>query len=534
MLHNLTERCLLLLLALVVISLCAPFSGAQKSAAPSATPPAATAKSPSPLSTAKAQLDHGDLESGEKTLWSILSSEPTNQEALTMLGVIRGRERRYAEAEALFRRVLQLNPKSIVASRNLAGALLAQDKPDDAIQQYNQTIQLSPQDSDLKIEVAKLDLERGNFAGALSTLDTIKPAHFPPAAVPLKAASLLGVGRRSDAQALISGVQGSSGAALDLAQVFIDANDSGSALKTLSLVNLSLANPVPKGMAVRVYYLKGRALRQKGETVAALTSFRQALAADPKSVETLIAMGEIFAAENKHADSLMMLEKARALSPDSRDVLRHLIVEAMQAGQNDRGLEAAQDLQRKSSELDDRYLVASVMLQQKQYLPASHILEDYVTQRPQDAKAYLGLGMAYLSLLRYADARQALERSLQLNPSLAEGHYQLGLLAGQQGSRQEAIEHWQKAVDLQPHHAQALFFLGTAYLESGSLAEAESAFQRSLAADPSNMKTEYDLALVQNKLGKSEEAKQHFERYRNMQEAEHTTAGNPPKASDHP
>src|SRR3981189_3652722 len=120
----------------------------------------------------------------------------------------------------------------------------------------------------------------------------------------------------------------------------------------------------------------------------------------------------------------------------------------MQAGQNDRALLAAQDLQRKSSELDDRYLVASVMIQQKQYLPATHILEDYVTQRPQDAKAYLGLGMGYLSLLGYADARQALERSLQLNPSLAEVHYQLGLLDGQQGSRQEAIQHWQKAVDL--------------------------------------------------------------------------------------
>jgi tetratricopeptide (TPR) repeat protein len=530
MLHNLTERRLLLPLALVVVSLCAaPFARAQKSVAPPAAPPAAMAKSASPLSTAKAQLDHGDLESGEKTLWSILSSEPTNQEALTMLGVIRGRERRYAEAEALFRRVLQLNPKSIVASRNLAGALLAQDKPGDAIQQYNHSIQLSPQDSDLKIEVAKLDLARGNFAEALSTLDTIKPGHFPPAAVPLKAASLLGVGRRSDAQALIPRVQGSSGAALDLAQVFIDADDSDAALKTLSLVN-----PVPKGMAARVYYLKGRALRQKGETVAAMTSFRQALAADPKSVETLVAMGETFAAENKHADSLTMLEKARALSPDSRKVLRHLIVEAMQAGQNDRALEAAQDLQRKSTELDDRYLVASVMIQQKLYLPATHILEDYVTQRPQDAKAYLGLGMAYLSLLRYADARQALEHSLQINPSLAEAHYQLGLSAGQQGSRQEAIEHWQRAVDLQPHHAQALFFLGTAYLESGNLAEAESAFLRSLAADPSNMKTEYDLALVLNKLGRSEEAKQHFERYRNMQEAEHATAGNPPKASDHP
>src|SRR6266853_1735995 len=221
------------------------------------------AKSSSPLSTlatAKAQLDHGDLESGEKTLWSILSSEPTNQEALTMLGVIRGRERRYAEAEALFRRVLQLNPKSIVASRNLAAALLAQDKPDDAIRQYNQAIQLSPQDSDLKIEVAKLNLGQGNFAEALSTLETIKPDHFPPSAVPLKAASLLGVGRRSDAEGLIPRVKGFPGVALDLAQVFVTANDSDAALKTLSLVN-----PAP----AQVYYLKGRALRQKGQAVAA-------------------------------------------------------------------------------------------------------------------------------------------------------------------------------------------------------------------------------------------------------------------------
>jgi Flp pilus assembly protein TadD len=245
-------------------------------------------------------------------------------------------------------------------------------------------------------------------------------------------------------------------------------------------------------------------------------------------------MAEIFAGENKHADSLAMLEKARALNPDSREVLRHLIVEAMQAGQNDKGLQAAQDLQRKSSELDDRYLVASVMIQQRQYLPATHILEDYVTQRPEDAKAYLGLGMAYLNLLRYADARQALEHSVQIKPDLAEAEYQLGLVAGQQGNRQEATQHWQRVVELQPHHAQALFSLGTMYLESGNLAEAESAFRQSLATDPRNMKTEYNLALVLNKLGKSEEAKQHFERYRKMQEAEHTTSGNPPRTSDQP
>jgi superkiller protein 3 len=444
-----------------------------------------------------------------------------------MLGTVRARQKRYAEAEALFRRVLQLNPKSIAASRSLGAALVVQDKPDEAIRQYKETLQLVPQDSGLKIEVAGLELAKGDFAGALATLNTIKSDRFPPSAIPLKAASLLGMGRRSDAEGLLPLVKGSPSAALELAQVFVEANDPDAALRSLSFVN-----PTAKGVA-RVHYLRGRALREKGDLAAAMTNFRQALTGDPKSVETLVAMSEISAAENKHTASFELLEKARVLAPDSSAVLRHLIVEAMRAGQNDKALSAAQELQRKSSDLTDRYLVASVMLQQKQYLPASHILEDYTAQRPDDAKAFLGLGMAYLNLLRYSEARQALEHSLQLKPDLAETDYQLGVLFAQQGNRQEAVQAWEKAVALQPRHAQALFSLGTMYLEAGELEKAHNAFARSLAEDPTNMKTEYDLALVLNKLGNSQEAKEHFERYRKMQGEEHTTSGNPP-AADHP
>jgi len=521
MLHNQTDRHRLLALALLVLAECtSSLLWAQKPIPPS--------KSAAPLSTAKAQLDRGDLDSVESTLWSVLGSDPNNEQALIMLGVVRGRQQRYAEAEALFRRVLQVNPKSIVASRNLAGALLAQDKPEDAIRQYNQAIQLNPRDSDLKIEVAKLELARGNFGGALASLNTIKADRLPALAVPVRAASLLGVGRRADAEALISLVKASPAAALDLAHVFVEAKDADAALKTLSSLN-----SIPKPLEGQALYVKGRALAQKGNSTAALKSLRQALAADPKSVETLLALAEMFAAENKHSDSVTMLQKARELNPDSREVLRHFIVEAMHAGQNDRALLAAQDLQRKSSQLDDRFLVASVMIQQKQFLPASHVLEDYVEQRPEDAKAYLGLGIAYLNLLRYPEAKRSLERSLQMNPNIAETEFQLGLLASQDGNRQQAIQHWRRTVELQPQHAKALFSLGTVYLESGELTEAESAFSRSLAADPGNMKAEYNLALVLNKSGKTEEAKQHFDHYKKMQEEEHTTSGNSPRVSDH-
>ena len=483
-------------------------------------------KSQYPLAVAAAQLKQNDLDSAERTLWSVLSTDPANAEALTMLGVIRGRQQRFAESEALFRRVGQLNPKSVVAVRNLAGSLLAQDKPEEALKTYKQAIELAPQDADLRMDAAQLELARGNFTDALEILQGIKPTQFPPAAVHYKAACLLGLGRRSEAEALIPLVKTSPNAAADLAQVFIEGNAPDAALKSLAF-----AGSTERKQGARIYYLRGRALLEKGDPSGAMTTFRRALGLDPKSAPIMLAIAEVYAAENKHGDSYHILDQARAADPQSAEVLRHLVVEAMRAGYSEAAMHAATELQRISPSFDDRYLVATVMLQQKQFTPASHILEDYVAQRPQDGKAFLALGMAYLSLLRYSEAHKALERSLQLDPNLAEGEYQLGLLEGQQGNRQAAQERWERAVALKPDHAPALFSLGTVYVEAGDLPKAQSAFERSLAADPNNMKTEYNLALVLNKLGKSEEAKVHFERYRKMQEAEHSTDGNPPHNS---
>jgi hypothetical protein len=62
-----------------------------------------------------------------------------------MLGVIRARQQRSPKPRRSFS-VLQLNLEVDCGGENLAAALLAQDKPDAAIEQYNHAIALSPQD----------------------------------------------------------------------------------------------------------------------------------------------------------------------------------------------------------------------------------------------------------------------------------------------------------------------------------------------------------------------------------------------------
>jgi len=227
----------------------------------------------------------------------------------------------------LFRRVLQLDAKSVVAHRNLAGALLAQDKVDEAVEQFQIASNLDPRDPQLKVELARVEVGRGNFGAALAALDSMPRAQLPQAAIPVKVAALLGLDRPREAEAEIAQVPNSSETAMELAEVFLAANLPADALSSL---NSSGPRSTPPA---RFYYLKGKALRMKGDLAPALHSFQQALAQDPKSPLTLLAIAEIYSDLGKHSDSFAMLQRARSIDPDAPPILRNLIVEAMQSGQ---------------------------------------------------------------------------------------------------------------------------------------------------------------------------------------------------------
>ena len=485
------------------------------------TPP--SPRRSSPLATAKAALAKGDLAGADETLLSLLSSEPNDREGLLLLGVLRGRQQRYSEAEVLFRRVLQLDAKSVVAHRNLAGALLAQDKVDEAVEQFQIASNLDPRDPQLKVEMARVEVGRGNFGAALAALDSMPRAQLPQAAIPVKVAALLGLDRPREAEAEIAQVRNSSETAMELAEVFLAANLPADALSSL---NSSGPRSTPPA---RFHYLKGKALRMKGDLPRALHSFQQALAQDPKSPLTLLAIAEIYADVGKHSDSFAMLQRAQSIDPDAPPILRNLIVEAMQSGQKRVALSAAKALKQKSADLEDRYLAATILLQENEYEAALPIFEEYVGQHPGDATALLGLGMLYLNQALYAEARTALERALQIKPNLLEAEYNLGQVAMKQDRGQEAIQHLQRAVQQQPQHAAAWFDLGTLYLESGDLNQAEHALRQSLAADPNRPKAEYNLGLVLNKAGKQQEAREHMQRYQQLLKAERDADRGQPK-----
>ena len=311
---------------------------AAKSAAKKSQPAAHT-----PLDAARAQLAKSDLEGAEHTLWQVLNADANNHEALALLAVVRGRQQRYAEAESLFRRVVELDPKSPTAHVNLAGALVAEDKFDEAIGEYKQAQVLAPQNYAVRLELARLQSAQGQYGEALANLESVPKASLPLAALPLKAGCLLALGRIPEALALAPLVKASPTVSLDMAEVFVRSSLAAPALKSLADAAPGL-KPVP----ARFYYLKGKALLQKEQTAAAMENFEKALALDPKDSGTLIVMAEIYASQRKHEQSFAMLERAHAVDPDAVPVMRHLIVEGVEAGKKQAVLAAAAALVEKS------------------------------------------------------------------------------------------------------------------------------------------------------------------------------------------
>jgi len=466
-----------------------------------------------------ALISRGDLDGAERAIWSVLTSNSRDARALTLLGRIRGLQRRLPEAETLFRRASEIDPNSFEAQSGLARALALQRKSEPAIEAYQRAQILAPNDLQLKAELAQLYRDSGKPQAALSELDAIPPDRVDEHATLIRVASLIDL-RRTDEAIAVARKTSARSAKLDLelADIFVAAQ-----LPDPALALLTSAASTGRQLD-RVHYLKGKAFLEKSQTTAALASFQKSIAINPKAADSMVAIAEIYSLEGNHARSFELMQRVIKLDPDSIPTLRHYTEEAMKSGHTSAAVESASKLITLSSDPEDQYLGAAVLLDANQNENALAVLRNYVAARSGDAKGWLAFGMANERLDHADEARKAYDRSLQLNPSLAESEFRLGLLSKVQNDTAGATQHFERALQIDPKKARAFLEAGKLYLQSGELPHALELLQSSESLNPNDSETQYNLGLVLSKLGRVEESKQHMARYFQLYE------GKPPQA----
>jgi tetratricopeptide (TPR) repeat protein len=485
---------------------------------------------------AAALIHTGKLDEAEGMLWGVLTRHPENAEALTLLGSIRLRQNRFAESETLLHRAISLAPDLLSAYLNLARVFHAQTETEKEVAALLDAARLAPIDAEVNCSLAAAYLKQNDFHLALAALERIPRGRRPDAALPLLAASYLGLGRVTEARSLSPVIAAraakNSGLRVEFAEVLLDFDLTNDALAILETAEKQ------QPPTAELFLALGRARERKGELTLAQKDFRRAVALNPSSPKALQALARMLASQGQWQKSLELLSRARNADPNSPDVLRKFAATSLHAGRPADAVDAAQQLVKlRPDEAEALYLLGVAQLQNGDTEEARDTLENFAKLRPKDPLAFLALGMVATSLRAFPVARANFEESIKLDPNQAEAYYQLALIFREQGDNRAAISQLEKAVAIDTHRAQAHALLGTLYLLQRDYARAQEHLTRAEELAPNSPDTHYQLGLLFARLNQREHAQREMDQFRKLKDKEHpgaTPPGGKPATSSPP
>jgi tetratricopeptide (TPR) repeat protein len=475
---------------------------------------------------ASSLIQAGKLDAAEALLWDVLKQQPDNPPALNLLGAIRLQQKRYAESETLLNRATTLAPDFLPARINLARLFNSQSETEKEIGALLEAAHLAPSDAEVDSALASAYLKENDYRHALEALQRIPPAHRPDKALPLLAASYLGLGSINEARALVPSVMSRSAKdhalLVNFAQVLLDFD-----LVPDALAALQISEKQPP-LTSELFFTLGRARERKGELDLAQKNYQRAIELDPKSIEALQALAHLLADQGKWEKSMELLARARAIAPDSADVLRKSAAASLHAGHPADAVDAAQQLIKlRPEEAEAVYLLGVAQLQNNEPEQSRSTLEKYVKLRPADPLALLALGMVQVSLRDFPAAQASFQQCIQLDPKQVEAYYELGSVAKDLGDGAAAIPNLEKALSLNPEHARAHALLGQLYLSQRDYPKAQEHLTRAAELAPNAPDTHYQLGLLFSRLNQQEKAQREMDQFHKLKEKENPGPAHP-------
>lgn len=295
-----------------------------KSAPPPEEPPTSSEPAPSGDAVAPAssdavkkgreQIQSGDFAGAAETLDAAAKADPKDPQAAFYHGVALEGLERFDDAEAEYRRAVQLSPELMEAHANLSFMLLSLDKPKDA---------LAAADAGLAVD-AKHPALLANRAGALDILgDARAIAAYEAllAVTPEDAANrynyavLLTVAeRKADAVAALGAIRldavTDAGLLVDVAQLYGRLEDFGQCVKALDVV-------IGGGKSAELLARRAVCKHGAGDDKAAEADLREAVQLEPQNPVGHYYLGKHLIATGRKAEGQTSLKKAVSLGPET-------------------------------------------------------------------------------------------------------------------------------------------------------------------------------------------------------------------------
>lgn len=285
-------------------------------------PDAPASASPSPAAEFQQAVAHhvgGRLAQAEVIYRRILEADPKHFDALHLLGVIFHQTARNTEAVEYIRGAIEINDAQPAAHSNLGLALLALKLPNEALASFGRALAIDGRYVDALVNHGHALRDLGRPAEAVASYDRAL-AISPASAVALNSRGIALLEAGHPAEAL-----GSFDRALELipgsGPLHCNRGNALQALKRHSdaVASYDQALLHAPGLA-EAHANRGHALRDLGRAAEALDSVDRALALRPGSAGALNLRGIILRDLNRQTEALETFDRALAIEPGHADV----------------------------------------------------------------------------------------------------------------------------------------------------------------------------------------------------------------------
>jgi tetratricopeptide (TPR) repeat protein len=374
-------------------------------------------------------VQENKLLEAEQQIRLILKTNPSQPDALNLLGTIRARQGKLDEAETEFRRALKADPLLVGAHMNLALLYLLQHKLQQTISELQEVTRLDPKNLEAIYRLSRMQLEGGHPDDCIQLIEKtrtlVQPAPAYLLAILGDAYSAKGAIDKAEDIYLLALTQQSDSedAILGLARAAHAKGSSGT-----ESAYLSRARELAGGSAEGLYKFGVAAFRLKAYDEAS-QALDQAIKLNGDDERFFIARGAIWLEKPDIFEAERNFRRALELQPNDPQGQMYLGYTLL----NEKKYPEARNYLEKSIKGDPSipepyYYMGLISQEENADDAAIEFFHKAVQISPSMGLAHLALGSSLLKLKNYPRAQEELEIAVKLSPNETKVHYQLALL----------------------------------------------------------------------------------------------------------
>lgn len=471
----------------------------------------------SPSTTAQTDSDHiqrafemmstGDLVGAEQEARLALRDSSSRPGGWAALGMIRARQKRYADATEFFHTALRLDPRLVDAHLGLGEVDELTGKTEQGREEFRSVLRTDPGNRDALFGVAQLESTSENFSASLTAAEPIlADLHRSSAGILLLAKDYAGLKQKDPLAALVPSwnvlPQVSASDSTAFSALLAKSGLDQQALSILEKAKASGQVSVELALALANQYFS------KGDLSQAFESYEAALSLKPNCVDCLRQLAKIAEQQKDPEKALAYLIKAKREQPEDPEILFAFGKVCLELDLFEDAVPALEKASHSQPENDSyAYVLASAHVSKKEFEAAGKIFERLLQKHPRDPILNYAMGSLLFLEVKLEQAEPYLRKSAELNPDQSAAYYYLGLIAEGKGQDEQALATFKDVLRRDPNYSPAYEAMGRILLKEQNFPEAQQALEKAVLLNPNSVKAHYQLGILLGRTGKPEDAK---------------------------